>query len=75
MSFRNEYEFRVFSIKRSGNHAVISWLASLFNKPVYYFNQCDLDPFRTQSPPPKIHDDVQYIFEDIDNMFRWNEIV
>lgn len=73
MPYRNEYEFRVFSIKRSGNHAIISWLASLFNEPVYYFNQCDLDPFRTQSPPPKIHDDIQYIFKDVNNMFRWNE--
>jgi len=47
--YRNEYEFRVFGMKRSGNHAIINWIATLFDEPVYFFNNCGYgcDPYRT----------------------------
>ena len=35
----NEYEFRVFGLRRSGTHFLISWLISAFDKEeVYYFD-------------------------------------
>jgi len=34
----NEYEVRVWAIRRSGHHAVINWIASLFDKPVFFCN-------------------------------------
>ena len=39
MSPVNDYEFRVFGLRRSGNHALISWIMGHFpDNSVYYFN-------------------------------------
>lgn len=48
----NKYEINVFSMKRSGTHAVINWIASLFDEPVYYFDNCKIgqDPVSTKHP-------------------------
>lgn len=47
--YTNEFEFRIFSMKHSGCHAIINWIATLFDEPVYFFNNCGFgeDPFRT----------------------------
>ena len=48
--YDNEYEIRVFGIKHSGQHAIINWIATLFDEPVYFFNNCgwNYDPYRTR---------------------------
>ncbi len=48
--YDNEYEIRVFGIKHSGQHAIINWIATLFDEPVYFFNNCGWngDPYRTK---------------------------
>jgi hypothetical protein len=48
--YDNEYEIRVFGIKHSGQHAIINWIATLFDEPVYFFNNCgwNHDPYRTR---------------------------
>lgn len=48
-TYRNEYEIRIFGMRRSGNHMLANWVASLFDHPVYYFNNCPAfsDPFQT----------------------------
>ena len=50
MVYDNEYEIRVFGIKHSGQHAIINWIATLFDEPVYFFNNCGWysDPYRTR---------------------------
>jgi hypothetical protein len=47
--YDNEYEIRVFGLKHSGQHAIINWIATLFDEPVYFFNNCgwNCDPYRT----------------------------
>lgn len=47
LKYNNEYEIRVWGLKRSGNHAIINWIASLFDKPVYFFNNCGIYPEKT----------------------------
>jgi hypothetical protein len=34
------HEFRVFAMKRSGHHAVMSWLMAHYAGPVYFLNNC-----------------------------------
>ena len=38
--FTNQYEFRVFAMKRSGHHAVMDWIRRHFSGPVYLLNNC-----------------------------------
>lgn len=38
VTIRNE--FRVYAMKRSGHHAVMSWLMAHFPGPVYFLNNC-----------------------------------
>ncbi|HSG71665.1 MAG TPA: hypothetical protein VLA12_14685 [Planctomycetaceae bacterium] len=38
--FTNQYEFRVFAMKRSGHHAVMDWIRRHFAGPVYLLNNC-----------------------------------
>jgi hypothetical protein len=38
--FHNDFEFRVFAMKRSGHHAVMDWLRRHFSGPVYLLNNC-----------------------------------
>lgn len=47
MDTRNETEIRFFGVKRSGNHAVIVWIAHLWADPVYFINNVKHfeDPF------------------------------
>lgn len=33
-------EFRVYAMKRSGHHAVMSWLMAHYSGPVYFLNNC-----------------------------------
>lgn len=35
---RNKIEFKVFGMRRSGNHAIIHWMASHFDKPCWMVN-------------------------------------
>jgi len=44
----NEYEIRVWAIRRSGHHAIINWIASMFKEPVWHFNapKCHANPYR-----------------------------
>ena len=44
---RNENEFRIFAMRRSGHHAIVNWIAGMCDEPVYYFNGCRLgvNPF------------------------------
>jgi len=72
MSYRNEFEFRAFGLKRSGNHPIIMWIASLFDNPVYFYNCCDVDPFRTRFPENKVSE-VLNLFHKNDDTYRWNE--
>jgi len=49
--YRNENEVAIHSLGRSGSHAIINWIASMFKEPVYFFNNCSLaDPYRTRIP-------------------------
>jgi len=50
MKYDNEYEIRVFGLKHAGQHAVINWIATLFDEPVYFFNNCGWhrDPHKTK---------------------------
>lgn len=42
--FTTDHEFRVFGLRRGGNHAIIGWLASAMpNDSVYYFNDVSCD--------------------------------
>lgn len=52
MPERNDWEFRVYGMKRSGHHAIIMWLASHFPiNTVHFINDVPpfLDPFRFHS--------------------------
>lgn len=47
--YRNETEIVFHSLGRSGSHAIINWIASMFKEPVYFFNNCPLgDPYRAR---------------------------
>ena len=37
-SYRNKVELRLFGLQRSGNHAVVGWIAQQFTEPVHFFN-------------------------------------
>jgi hypothetical protein len=39
--FRNGFEFQLFGLQRSGNHAFSAWLFQQFEEPVYFFNNID----------------------------------
>lgn len=73
MNYRNKYELRIFGIKRSGNHAITLWLASLFNKPVYFFNACKIDPYRTPLPFTELDDNIKHIMYQNEDMYRLDE--
>jgi len=38
--YNNNCEIRVWSLTRFGSHAIINWIASLFDKPVYFYSRC-----------------------------------
>jgi hypothetical protein len=40
-------EIRVIGLRRSGNHAIMNWIAGLFDGVIWYFNDCvpTSDPF------------------------------
>lgn len=44
---RNELEIQVFGLRRSGNHAVLSWLIANLPQPAHFLNNVDAfsDPF------------------------------
>ena len=44
----NSFEFKVFGMRRSGNHAVLHWIASHFNEPCWLVN--DIKDFRKPAP-------------------------
>ena len=41
--YRNDNEFVIFGIKRTGNHAIVNWIAGHFKEPIYFYN--NLLPF------------------------------
>src|SRR4051812_45182470 len=41
---RNTLELQVFGLRRSGNHAVIAWLAQQYERPIVFLN--NIRPFR-----------------------------
>jgi len=40
MEYKNKKEYRVFGIKRSGNHAIINWIFTQSFPPVVFLNNC-----------------------------------
>jgi len=50
--YRNENEITIHSLGRSGSHAIVNWIASMFEEPVFFFNNCHApgDPFKTRIP-------------------------
>lgn len=45
--YRNENEIVIHSLGRSGSHAIVNWVSSMFKEPVYFFNNCGLeDPYK-----------------------------
>lgn len=63
--YDNEYEIRVFGIKHGGQHAIINWIATLFDEPVYFFNNCgwNSDPYRTgRTTGKRAGTDIEGIF-------------
>ena len=73
---RNKYEIRVFSMKHSGVHAVINWLATLFDEPVYFLNNCGnhQDPYRTgRTRGDRKGTPIEGIFVKLPKMKRWSE--
>jgi len=51
IEYRNENEVVIHSLGRSGSHAIMNWIASMFKEPVYCFNNCPIgDPYRARIP-------------------------
>ena len=51
MEYRNENEIVMHSLGRSGSHAIVNWIASMFKEPIYFFNNCwTEDPYRAPIP-------------------------
>lgn len=51
MEYRNENEVVIHSMGRSGSHAIMNWIASMFEEPIYCFNHCSPrlnDPFMSR---------------------------
>ena len=47
--YRNENEIVMHSLGRSGSHVIKNWIASMFEEPVYCFNNCEPgDPYRAK---------------------------
>ena len=47
--YRNENEIVMHSVGRSGSHVIKNWIASMFEEPVYCFNNCRKgDPFKAR---------------------------
>ena len=47
--YRNENEVVIHSMGRSGSHAIMNWIASMYKEPIYCFNHCPLsDPFKSR---------------------------
>lgn len=85
----NENEFRVFGMKRSGNHCIINWIASHFNK-VLFFNDvicyrspiCEINNNVFDIPQyQKLQDDTGdrecliYSYEDVDPKLVHSDLV
>ena len=70
----NEYEIRIFGMRRSGNHMLTDWIASLFDQPVYFFNNCRYfnDPLRTNFIRT-INPHVKRLYCNIPIMAGWEE--
>ena len=50
MEYRNENEIVVYSMGRSGSHAIVNWIASMCEEPIFFFNHCSLEnPFYASS--------------------------
>jgi hypothetical protein len=74
----NEYEIRVFGLKHSGQHAIINWIATLFDEPVHFFNNCGWggDPYRTKRKRgTRKGTDIEHIFVDLPRMHTVEEAV
>ena len=70
--YRNQIECRLFGLQRSGNHAVVGWIAQQFTNPVFFFNNIShfKDPIscwhyghvnNTHKLPPKGSDELERI--------------
>ena len=78
---RNYYEIRVFGLKRTGNHAIINWIAEMaskaFNEPTYFLNSCGsrkADPFKTHADRgDKKGTEIDNIFVQLPNMSKWKK--
>jgi len=72
--YRNETEIRVIGLRRSGNHMLANWIASLFDEPVYYFNNCPIyrDPYKT-SYKRTVNPNIEKLYQDLPKMKDWNE--
>lgn len=75
----NKLEIRVFGPRRSGNHAIINWLAYQANAKVHFFNCASNrghDPYLTgKSRGDGYHEDLQTCFEQIPSLKNEDEDV
>lgn len=75
----NKLEIRVFGPRRSGNHAIINWLAYQAPSKIHFFNCASNrghDPYKTgKSRGDKYHEDLQVCFEQIPNLKNEDEDV
>jgi hypothetical protein len=68
----NKVEIRVFGPRRSGNHAIINWLAYQAPEKIHFFNCASNrghDPYRTgKCRGDQYHEKLQLVFEQIPNL-------
>lgn len=73
----NKLEIRVFGPRRSGNHAVINWLAYQAKSKIYFFNCASNrghDPYRTgKCRGDQYNEDLQACFEQVPNLKNADE--
>ena len=47
--YRNENEIVIYCPGRSGQHAIVNWIASMCKSPVFFLNNCPIgDPYKTK---------------------------
>ncbi len=73
----NKLEIRVFGPRRSGNHAIINWLAYQAKSKIYFFNCASNrghDPYKTgKCRGDQYNEDLQSRFEQVPNLKHADE--
>lgn len=52
MNFRNEIEIKIIGLRRSGNHAVVNWITSLFPGSICFLNDVLNNPAKLREDQP-----------------------